>query len=60
MKKRGLTPKQQRFVEKYMIDLNATAAWIRAGDKAKNADVIASELLSKPGWPKPFRTQRKR
>jgi len=28
-----------------MIDLNGTAACIRAGYKAKNADIIASELL---------------
>lgn len=28
---RGLTPKQQRFVEEYLVDLNATQAATRAG-----------------------------
>lgn len=42
-----LTDKQQRFVEEYLIDLNATKAAIRAGYSAKNADKIGSELLGK-------------
>lgn len=42
-----LTPKQQRFVEEYLIDLNATQAAIRAGYSAKNADKIGPELLGK-------------
>ncbi len=42
-----LTAKQQRFVEEYLIDLNATAAAIRAGYSAKNADKIGPELLGK-------------
>src|SRR5579875_2449812 len=42
-----LTPKQKRFVEEYLIDLNATQAAIRAGYSAKNADKIGSELLGK-------------
>ena len=33
-----LTEKQQRFVEEYLIDLNATQAAIRAGYSAKTAD----------------------
>jgi len=28
-----LTPKQRRFIEEYLIDLNATQAAIRAGYK---------------------------
>ena len=32
-----LTAKQQRFVEEYLIDLNATQAAIRAGYKAGNS-----------------------
>ena len=32
-----LTEKQQRFVEEYLIDLNATQAAIRAGYSAKTA-----------------------
>ncbi len=43
----SLTAKQQRFVEEYLIDLNATAAYHRAGYKAKGdaAGVNASRLL---------------
>jgi len=43
----ALTPKQQRFVEEYLIDLNATQAAIRAGYSEKNADKIGSQLLGK-------------
>jgi len=43
----ALRPKQQRFVEEYLVDLNATQAAIRAGYSAKNADKIGSELLGK-------------
>ena len=43
-----LTPKQQRFVEEYLIDLNATQAAIRAGYSAKTAEVIGHENLRKP------------
>jgi len=32
-----LTPKQKRFVEEYLIDLNATQAAIRAGYSEKTA-----------------------
>ena len=47
---RKLTDKQQRFVEEYLIDLNATQAAIRAGYKAtkKNTfEVIGYQLLQK-------------
>lgn len=44
----GLTPKQQRFVLEYLIDLNATAAAIRAGYSAKTAGAIGHENLTKP------------
>lgn len=37
-----LPPKQQRFVEEYLKDLNAAAAYVRAGYKAKNGDVAAA------------------
>ena len=43
----GLTAKQQRFVEEYLTDLNATQAAIRAGYSVKNAAKIASQLLDK-------------
>jgi phage terminase small subunit len=43
----ALTPKQQRFVDEYLVDLNATQAAIRAGYSAKTANRIATENLSK-------------
>ena len=44
----ALTPKQQSFVEEYVIDLNATQAAIRAGYSEKTAYSIGNENLSKP------------
>lgn len=41
-----LTPKQARFCEEYMIDLNGTQAAIRAGYSPKTAQEQASRLLS--------------
>ena len=46
--KAKLTPKQQRFVEEYLIDLNLTKAAVRAGYSEKTARQIGSENLSKP------------
>lgn len=43
-----LTAKQKRFVEEYLVDLNATQAAIRAGYKTHTAKQIGSENLSKP------------
>ena len=43
-----LSPKQQRFVEEYLVDLNGTQAAIRAGYSEKTAAVIATENLRKP------------
>lgn len=43
-----LTPKQQRFVQEYLIDFNATQAAIRAGYSTKTAQVIGAENLTKP------------
>ena len=45
MGKSKLTPRQQRFVDEYLIDLNATQAAIRAGYSPKGAEVSASKLL---------------
>ena len=45
---RRLTPKEQRFVDEYAIDLNATKAAIRAGYSPKTARSIASEVLQRP------------
>jgi phage terminase small subunit len=43
-----LTEKQQRFVDEYLIDLNATQAAIRAGYSVKTAAEIGCENLIKP------------
>ena len=43
-----MTPKQQRFVEEYLVDLNATQAAIRSGYSAKTAGSIGQENLKKP------------
>ena len=48
MKDLKLTAKQQRFVEEYLIDLNATKAAIRAGYSEKTAHSIGAENLIKP------------
>jgi phage terminase small subunit len=47
----ALTPKQQRFVAEYLIDLNATAAYKRAGYKGngRSAENAASRLLGNVG-----------
>ena len=42
-----LTVKQQRFVDEYLVDLNATQAAIRSGYSVKNAGKIGSQLLEK-------------
>ena len=45
---RELTNKQERFVEEYLLDLNATRAAIRAGYSRETAGVIGYENLKKP------------
>lgn len=42
-----LTAKQARFVDEYLIDLNATQAAIRAGYSAHTAEWIGPQLLGK-------------
>ncbi len=41
-----LTEKQQRFVDEYLIDLNATQAAIRTGYSAKTANEQGARLLA--------------
>ena len=41
-----MTPKQQAFVNEYLIDLNATQAAIRAGYSERGAEVQGHRLLS--------------
>jgi phage terminase small subunit len=40
-----LTNKQQRFIEEYLIDFNATRAYVTAGYSPKLAHTAASKLL---------------
>lgn len=42
-----MTHKQERFVQEYLIDLNATRAAIRSGFSANNAKQIGCQLLDK-------------
>ncbi|PHP66715.1 terminase small subunit [Zhengella mangrovi] len=44
----ALTAKQRRFVDEYLVDLNATQAAIRAGYSAKTAAAVGHENLKKP------------
>ena len=45
MEEKKMTPKQKRFCDEYLIDLNATQAAIRAGYKEKFAHTNAPKLL---------------
>jgi phage terminase small subunit len=47
LRDRRLTPKQQQFVEEYLVDLNATQASIRAGYSRRTAEWIGPQLLGK-------------
>lgn len=40
-----LKPKHQRFVDEYLVDLNASAAYIRAGYRSKQPHVDCQKLL---------------
>jgi phage terminase small subunit len=44
----GLREREQRFIDEYLVDLNATQAAIRAGYSAKSARSIGAENLTKP------------
>ncbi|WP_050698625.1 terminase small subunit [Anaeromassilibacillus senegalensis] len=44
----ALKAKQKRFIEEYLVDLNATQAAIRAGYSPESAGSIGSENLKKP------------
>lgn len=46
MAKGKLTPKQERFVQEYLVDLNATQAAIRAGYSEDTAKQQGSRLLT--------------
>jgi phage terminase small subunit len=42
-----LTPKQRKFVEEYLIDLNGTQAAMRAGYSKRTANEQAARMLAK-------------
>lgn len=44
-----LQPKQEAFVREYLIDLNASAAYRRAGYKSGNPDVCGPRMLGNVG-----------
>jgi phage terminase small subunit len=54
---RPLTPKQHRFVNEYLVDLNATAACRRAGFSAKTANVQAFQLMKVPAIAKAIQVE---
>lgn len=54
----ALTPKQERFVEEYLVDLNGTQAAIRAGYSPKTANEQASAMLAKPSIQEAVQEQR--
>jgi len=47
-KETGLTDKQKKFCEEYIVDLNGTQAAIRAGYSEHTAHAIGAENLIKP------------
>lgn len=53
-----LTAKQVRFVDEYLIDLNATQAAMRAGYSRNSADKIGSQLLGKTGVQNALRAEQ--
>lgn len=47
-KPKKLTPKEQLFVAEYLVSLNASDAFRKAGYKGKAVSALASQLLAKP------------
>lgn len=43
-----MTPRQQRFLDEYLVDLNGYRAAVRAGYAEPSARNVASQLLKKP------------
>lgn len=56
---KALPPKQEAFVREYLIDLNASAAYRRAGYTSGNADVNGPRLLGNAGIQTSIQTLRK-
>lgn len=57
-KRKGLTEKQELFAREYLVDFNATAAYIRAGYKGKGAGQSGHALLKNPEIQKLLATLR--
>lgn len=57
---RPLTPKQQRFVAEYLIDLNATQAALRAGYSRKTVEQQGPRLLGNVGVAAAIQRQQQR
>ena len=47
---RARTPRQLRFVEEYLVDLNATAACGLPGYKCRGDAATAGAAPGRPGW----------
>lgn len=45
----ALTDKQKRFCEEYIVDCNATQAYIRAGYSPKGANKLSARMMAKDG-----------
>lgn len=58
MATRTPTPREQRFIEEYLVDSNGTQAAIRAGYAKGSAKVTASQLLTKPNVKASIQAQR--
>lgn len=56
----ALTPKQARFIDEYLIDLNATQAAIRAGYSVRRSEVTGCELVSNRKVAEAIAIKRKR
>lgn len=57
-KARDLNKRQQKFVEEYLLDLNATQAAIRAGYSAHLANTNATKLLQRTAIQNEIQAQR--
>lgn len=55
----SLTAKQEKFVQEYLLDLNATKAAIRAGYSENSAKEIGCENLTKPNIAKRIQEYQK-
>ncbi len=56
--KKKLSPKHKQFVKEYLIDFNASQAYIRAGYKAKTADSNANRLMGNDSIQEEIRKQQ--